>query len=223
MARKSDSARAKGRTTLTRADVISTTQRLLDRIGVDALSMRTLAGELSVSVSTLYWHVRDKRELLKLIIEESLNEVRTPAEGSWDARLTELLRRSRHVLRARPALIGLIWTSGWELGPEALRVTNDLVGLVAESGLPEAEIADAYFMVVAFLFGFVAMEALSPDTAAFNIKSLPHDAAAQVPHLRRYRPAADNKGMERRFEHGVARIVSSLGAPVRTQRTQRVR
>jgi hypothetical protein len=108
-------------------------------------------------------------------------------------------------------LIGLIWGSGWELGPHTLRVTNDVVGLVAESGIPENEVADAYFMVVAFLFGFVAMETLSPDTPGFAVS---HDAAdATVPHLARYRPAADLAGMERRFERGVARIVSSLARP----------
>ena len=131
------SAKAKGRTTLTREDVIAATQRLLDRAGADALSMRILARELSVSVSTLYWHVRDKRELLKLMIDDSLSAVQVPTVGDWKHRLAEFLRQGRNVLRARPVLIGLIWGSGWELGPQTLRVTNDVVGLVAESGVPE--------------------------------------------------------------------------------------
>jgi len=211
MARKSDSAKAKGRTTLTRDDVIAATQRLLDRAGADALSMRILARELGVSVSTLYWHVRDKRELLKLMIDDSLSAVRVPTDGDWKERLGEFLRQGRSVLRARPVLIGLIWGSGWELGPQTLRVTNDVVGLIAESGVPEHEVADAYFMVVAFLFGFVAMETLSPDTPGFAVSIDTVDTT--VPHLARYRPAADLAGMERRFERGIARIVSSLSRP----------
>jgi TetR/AcrR family transcriptional regulator, tetracycline repressor protein len=213
MARKSDSAKAKGRTTLTRADVVAATQRLLDHDGADALSMRILARELSVSVSTLYWHVRDKRELLKLMIDDSLSAVRIPDAGDWKQRLAEFLRQGRNVLRARPALIGLIWGSGWELGPQTLRVTNDVVGLVGESGIPEGEVADAYFMVVAFLFGFVAMETLSPDTPGFAMTADASADTVPVPHLARYRPAADLKGMERRFERGIARIVSSLARP----------
>src|SRR6476646_9492590 len=108
MARKSESAKAKGRTTLTREDVIAATQRLLDRAGAEALSMRILARELAVSVSTLYWHVRDKRELLKLMIDDSLSAVRVPDDGDWRHRLSEFLRQGRNVLRARPVLIGLI-------------------------------------------------------------------------------------------------------------------
>ena len=113
--------------------------------------------------------MRDKRELLKLMIDDSLSGVRVPTDGDWKQRLAEFLRQGRSVLRARPVLIGLIWGSGWELGPQTLRVTNDVVGLVAESGVPENEVADAYFMVVAFLFGFVAMETLSPDTPGFAV------------------------------------------------------
>lgn len=210
MARKPSSSKTKARITLTREDVIVATQRLLDRAGAEALSMRILARELNVSVSTLYWHVRDKRELLKLMIDDSLSAVRVPEDGDWKHRLAEFLRQGRTVLRARPVLIGLIWGSGWELGPQTLRVTNDVVGLVAESGVPEDEVADAYFMVVAFLFGFVAMETLSPDTPGFAIAGAADDT---TPHLSRYRPAADFAGMERRFERGIARVVSALANP----------
>ncbi len=211
MARKPSSSKTKGRITLTRDDVIIATQRLLDRAGAEALSMRILARELNVSVSTLYWHVRDKRELLKVMIDDSLSAVRVPEHGDWKHRLAEFLRQGRAVLRARPVLIGLIWGSGWELGPQTLRVTNDVVGLVAESGVPEDEVADAYFMVVAFLFGFVAMETLSPDTPGFAVAAAADDTT--VPHLTRYRPAADHASMERRFERGIARVVSALAYP----------
>ena len=211
MARKSDSAKAKGRTTLTREDVIAATQRLLDRAGADALSMRILARELAVSVSTLYWHVRDKRELLKLMIDDSLSAVRVPTDGDWKHRLAEFLRQGRNVLRARPVLIGLIWGSGWELGPQTLRVTNDVVGLVAESGVPEERGRRRV------LHGGRVSVRLRRDGDAFaryaGVRRLRRHGRRTVPHLARYRPAADLASMERRFERGIARIVSSLARP----------
>jgi TetR/AcrR family tetracycline transcriptional repressor len=215
MRKKPTAASEQARVTLTQSDVIAAAHRLLDETGVDGWSMRMLARELSVSVSTLYWHVRDKRELLKILIDDSLRSIEFSDAGDWQERLAEFLRQGRNVLRARPSLIGLIWSSGWQLGTETLRMTNDVLGLVAESGTPEEEVADAYFMVVAFLFGFVAMETLSPDTPGFNVDDSPsaHDAAS-LPHLVRYRPAADMEGMDRRFERGVARIVRSLDSVV---------
>ncbi len=153
--------------------------------------MRMLARELSVSVSTLYWHVRDKRELLKLMIDDSLSTLRIPDTGDWKERLGEFLRQGRRVLRARPAK---------SLASSAKRTARRRGrGRVLHGRC--------------VLFGFVALETLSPDTPGFATEPVSSDDAVPVPHLARYRPAADLKGMERRFERGVARIVSSLAQP----------
>jgi TetR/AcrR family transcriptional regulator, tetracycline repressor protein len=168
MPQRSQAARAKGRSTATRDDVVAAGARALDRTGIDALSMRAVAAELGVAVSALYWHVRDKRELLSLIVEASLRELRTPEVGAWDARLAELLRASRRALRARPALVPAIWAAGWALGPETQRIANALTGLVAESGMPQREVRDAYFALVSLLLGFVQSESNSPTTQAMD-------------------------------------------------------
>ena len=61
---------------LTRDQVVDAGIRLLDAEGLDALTLRRLATELGVSAPTLYWHVRDKRELLDLMTEEMANRHR---------------------------------------------------------------------------------------------------------------------------------------------------
>ena len=40
---------------------------LLDRTGLDGLTMRLVAAELGVRAPTLYWHVKNKQELLDAI------------------------------------------------------------------------------------------------------------------------------------------------------------
>lgn len=61
---------------LTRDQVVDAGIRLLDADGLDALTLRRLATTLGVSAPTLYWHVRDKRELLDLMTEEMANRHR---------------------------------------------------------------------------------------------------------------------------------------------------
>jgi AcrR family transcriptional regulator len=192
---------------LTRADVVAAGARLLDSEGIDGVSMRRLADVLETGPATLYWHVRDKRELLLAVLEETLRDVRAPSGGTWQERLLELLRRGRRALRARPALIDVLWRSGWELGPEALRVVDEMIGLIAESGMPAREVPDAYYTFATFLFGFVAAEATSPGTGRFAATKA---AARALPNLSRHRPAADFDGMDRRFEAGISRLVASL-------------
>jgi TetR/AcrR family tetracycline transcriptional repressor len=49
---------------LTRDTIIETALRLLDEVGLDGLTVRRLAAELGVQSPALYWHLRNKRELL---------------------------------------------------------------------------------------------------------------------------------------------------------------
>ena len=186
MAQRSTAARAKGRVTATRADVVAAGMRVLDRVGMDALSMRAVAADLGVGVSTLCWHVRDKRDLLALIVEASLVDLRLAESGSWEERLIALLRDSRRILRARPALVTAIWTAGWALGPQTLRLANALSGLVGESGIAQREVRDAYFALVSLLFGFVSTEAMSPSTRA------------------------DSAAMDRRFDYAIEQFIRGL-------------
>ena len=59
--------------------------------------------------------------LLLAVLEETLRDVSAPADGAWQKRLLELLRRARRALRARPALIDVLWRAGWELGDSSAR------------------------------------------------------------------------------------------------------
>jgi TetR/AcrR family tetracycline transcriptional repressor len=61
---------------VTRDDVIHTAIQLLQEVGLDGLTLRRLATELGISAPTLYWHVRDKRELLDLMSEAMIRDHR---------------------------------------------------------------------------------------------------------------------------------------------------
>jgi AcrR family transcriptional regulator len=69
---------------LSRERLVGAALELINEDGLDALSMRALADRLEVKAASLYWHVRDRRELLDLVAEaivESIPLVR--ARGGW--------------------------------------------------------------------------------------------------------------------------------------------
>lgn len=214
----SDSARAKGRVTLTRADVVAAGSRLLDSEGVEGLSMRKLAGALGTGPATLYWHVRDRAELLALILDEACRAVEVPSEGAWDERLLALMVEARRALSPMPVLLRVLWGAGWDdLGPETLRVADGMIGIVAESGLPEEEVADAYFALIVFLNGFVSAEAMSAGNRGYGEGGETDSPgrggpASPYPNLERYGPGADPEGMDRRFLRGVSLIIDGIRA-----------
>jgi AcrR family transcriptional regulator len=75
---------------VTRDEIVAAGLALLDEAGLEGLTLRRLAARLGIRAPTLYWHVRDKRELLDLlsgaIMEQALAQWREPRPGQawWD-------------------------------------------------------------------------------------------------------------------------------------------
>src|ERR1700689_2176452 len=75
---------------VSRDDIVAAGLALLDETGLEGLTLRRLAERLGIRAPTLYWHVRDKRELLDLmvsvIMDEALADWREPHPGQpwWD-------------------------------------------------------------------------------------------------------------------------------------------
>jgi TetR/AcrR family tetracycline transcriptional repressor len=90
---------------VTRDDVVQTAIQLLQEVGLDGLTLRRLATELGISAPTLYWHVKDKRELLDLMSVEMTRLAwekmpAFPSDLSWDEKIAEGLRRQYEALIA---------------------------------------------------------------------------------------------------------------------------
>jgi TetR/AcrR family tetracycline transcriptional repressor len=60
---------------LSRARLVAEALGLVQEEGLDALSMRRLADRLNVKAASLYWHIRDRRELVELLADSILASV----------------------------------------------------------------------------------------------------------------------------------------------------
>lgn len=59
---------------LNRQEVVRAAVEVLDRYGLEDLTMRRLAGLLGVKAGALYWHVENKQTLLALVSDEILGD-----------------------------------------------------------------------------------------------------------------------------------------------------
>jgi len=91
---------------LDRDTVVRTALRLIDEAGLESLTLRKLAAELGVQAPALYWHFRNKRELLDAVAERLGAEQRTltgttPEDGQpWWEWLEQTLLAGRDGLLA---------------------------------------------------------------------------------------------------------------------------
>jgi TetR/AcrR family tetracycline transcriptional repressor len=91
---------------LDRATIVRTALRLLDEVGIDGLSTRRLAAELGIKSASLYWHFKDKNELLAemsgVMFEECLPAPNVSGAGfDWADWLAEGARAIRRTALSR--------------------------------------------------------------------------------------------------------------------------
>jgi AcrR family transcriptional regulator len=74
------------RASLSRGRLVAVALDLVQQEGLTALTMRGLADRIGVKAASLYWHVRDRGELVELLAQALLAEVRATARQSgWRA------------------------------------------------------------------------------------------------------------------------------------------
>lgn len=103
---------------------------LADTEGVDALTIRRLAQELGVTPMALYWHFRNKEELIGGLSDQIWSEIRCDIDPAahWTDQLRYLLQSLLDVLRehssASALLIGVekLGASRWNVTEVALEI-----------------------------------------------------------------------------------------------------
>ncbi|GAB2495971.1 TetR/AcrR family transcriptional regulator [Nocardiopsis aegyptia] len=110
---------------------------LIDRDGLEGLSMRKLAQELDVQAASLYSHVRTKEELLTEIADEVTTRIDVSGfdDGDWREGLARWARSYRDALAEHPNLVPVI-ASGPGRREEALRRADIVHGGLVNAGWP---------------------------------------------------------------------------------------
>ncbi|WP_020540639.1 TetR/AcrR family transcriptional regulator C-terminal domain-containing protein [Nonomuraea coxensis] len=113
---------------------------ILDAEGFDALSMRRVAQELDTGPASLYAHVANKEELLELIYDRVLGELRLPERdpSRWKEQLRAYCLEVHRVL-CRHSDVARAALASIPTGPNSLRAGEFVYGLLIEAGMDPRE------------------------------------------------------------------------------------
>lgn len=113
----------------------------LDDDGLDALSTRRVAARLGVSSPTLYWHVRNKDELLDLVAEEICADAFAIDESApWRAQLEDGLRQFRDLVCSHRDVAELLVRRP-PTGPHRQRHLSMTLSILTGAGFADDEAA----------------------------------------------------------------------------------
>src|ERR1700724_1984828 len=98
-------SRAAARAPLPRDAIVSAALRVLDADGMDGLSMRRVGEEMGTGAASIYWHVRNKDQLLQLLFERVTEEAKLPEPdpARWQEQLRDFAHRMRQGRKSHPA------------------------------------------------------------------------------------------------------------------------
>lgn len=147
---------------LDRQAVVRTALRVLDRTGLDGLSVRKIAAELHVQAPALYWHFRNKQELLDematTVFADSVREQGMPSADlswqDWAAKYAHGLRRT--LLRYRDGarmFSGRYLTDSSLYGPMEVALRK-----FTESGFALQEASEVLNTLYCYVIGFTIEE-----------------------------------------------------------------
>ena len=101
-----------------REAIVETARRLIERDGIDALSLALLASELGIKPPSLYRHVRNKTALLQAVIEQTYRrlfqayqEALSSMSEDPEERLLALFHAHRAFAHANPNTYFLAYTA----------------------------------------------------------------------------------------------------------------
>jgi AcrR family transcriptional regulator len=148
-------------TKVTRELVLATALELIDRDGIDRLSMRRLALALGRDPMTLYRHATNKAALLDGVAETVLAQLEVDATDSdWAGQLRTVARDYRRLALAHPHVVPLLVTRplATPLGLGTLRPLEDILRLLTDAGISGSDALHIYRALFGFLHGHVLDE-----------------------------------------------------------------
>jgi TetR/AcrR family transcriptional regulator, tetracycline repressor protein len=128
---------------LNRDAVIERAMTLADVEGLDAVTIRRLGQEFGVTPMALYWHVKNKDELLDAMGDALYADLHVPAadDAPWPERLRAVLEQLVAALRRHPGSLSLAYRRVLT-SPAGLAVTEYALALLVEAGFDIRQAAE---------------------------------------------------------------------------------
>ncbi len=213
MAETAEQSRRPGRPArLSREAVVVAAEAIVARAGIDALTMRRVAQELHSSPMAIYRHVRDKDELLVLLLDRLASRLPRPSlPADPRARLLTLWRVLYDGLDEHPWVVEVL-VKGHLMARSVLWVIEEILAAFVAAGLTHPQAAAAYRTTWQFTVGALTIRHGLARTAAsgrprFQLSVLTGADPNELPTLA---AAAEHWSSQWDYDDGLAAVLEGL-------------
>lgn len=212
---KNPAAKTQGREAIAAAALAT-----LDDVGLDRLTIRRVAERLDVNPSALYWHFKDKQQLIDYLAEallgHALDRFTEPDPAvSWQDWLAGLASATRAALLSRRDGPRLFAGASPASGP-LLPAIDTTLGTLLAAGFHISAAAYAANTLINFTIGFALEEQtvhLRTDTNTDNAERLAQlRESGAYPNLVQAAATTGTGDFDTEFTHGIAIIITGIAA-----------
>lgn len=147
----------RGRPPVPLEKILSTAQKIVEKDGPEALSLRNLATRLKSGTATLYRHFSGRDDLVAQIVDRIFGEIadyREELNGATWQKACRIIAHSmldvlEHHQGAVPLLLEIVPN-----GPNTMRQREHAIGALLAGGLPPAFAARMYTTLAHYVLGF---------------------------------------------------------------------
>lgn len=217
--------RTKPNRPLSRERIVAEAARLLDEEGPDGLSMRRLSARLGSGATSTYRHVASRDDLVELVCDHILSEVRVPTDArDWREALTAFASSVRTTLQVHAWFAALSSQGYVHLGPNMMQLTESMLELLERKGLGADIAYRSITTIVSYVLGVtvpevgvrasIAGSGLSQQEWATQLRALSLQVSEPYPRLHAHttsRLSADvDKDLDEDFTAGLQTILDGL-------------
>ncbi|HWM73167.1 MAG TPA: TetR/AcrR family transcriptional regulator [Nocardioides sp.] len=175
-----------------RAEILAAARRLTDRDGWEKLTVRSLAAELGIGATTLYRHVRDREDLLLLLLNEYAAHITQPdLSGDPRERIVAAATALHDALAEWPWAAEVLTVDGFvgRLNESALWTVETIVAAAEEHGCTPAQAVEVFRSLWYYTVGEILVRTRSArvrhtdSPPAAGKGSLGGIDPARLPHL----------------------------------------
>ncbi|WP_206681272.1 TetR/AcrR family transcriptional regulator [Actinomadura sp. J1-007] len=217
LARETEPARQRRRRSLTLEGILDASMALLDSRGVAALTMRNVAEALGCTQASLYRHVRNREELVTLLVDRAVSVASSPPPdgADWAGKAAWSARLFRDHLRRHPGVASLL--RGTErLGPNSLTGVEYALGLFIGAGLSPRLASAAASSLATFVIGSVnfnlGLDSRDPEERHHRRRLYRSRDAAAFPLLVQHAETLADVTSDDEFEVGLNALLTGFRA-----------
>ncbi|EJL93459.1 transcriptional regulator [Herbaspirillum sp. CF444] len=203
-----------------RDQVIATALSLLEKDGLEGLSMRKLAQALQIQAPSLYWHFDSKQALIDGMADALVQDVARDIASTqdWDATLRQVAGELRQALRAHRDG-ARVFAGTYVVTDNVMRTGEAMIGACVQAGADTALATTTAFSVLYYVLGLVMEEqALGPEGGidiAARKAAFVTLAKEKYPQSLAARDVMFDTDFDARFATGLELLVAGLKSKLR--------